>query len=73
MQKLRRLGVVQKEAILKEVKALLRVGFIYLVEDPEWVSPVVVLKKNGKWQVCVDFKPLNASTKRDHFPLAFQD
>ena len=73
-QKLRRLGVVQKEALLKEVKALLRAGFIYLVEDSEWVSPVVVVpKKNGKWWVCVDFKPLNASTKRDHFPLPYQD
>ena len=73
-QKLRRLGMVQKEALLKEVKALLRAGFIYLVEDSKWVSPVVVVpKKNGKWRVCVDFKPLNASTKRDHFPLPFQD
>ena len=44
------------------------------VEDLEWVSPVVVtLKKNGKWRVCVDYKPLNAATKRDHFPLPFQD
>ncbi|MCO5570631.1 hypothetical protein L7F22_024358 [Adiantum nelumboides] len=40
----------------------------------EWVSPVVVTpKKNGKWRVCVDYKPLNAATKRDHFPLPFQD
>ena len=62
--------MVQKEALLKEVKALLRAGFIYPVEDSEWVSPVVLVpKKNGKWRVCVDFKPLNASTKRDHFPL----
>lgn len=44
------------------------------MEDSEWVSPVVVTpKKNGKWQVCVDYKPLNAATKRDHFPLPFQD
>ena len=51
----------------------MRAGFIYPVEDSEWVSPVVVVpKNNGKWRVCVDFKPLNASTKRDHFPLPFQ-
>ena len=73
-QKLRRLGVVQQEALLMEVKKLLQAGFIYLVEDSEWVSRVVVTpKKNGKWQVCVDYKPLNVATKRDHFPLPFQD
>ena len=44
------------------------------MEDLEWVSLVVVTpKKNGKWQVYVDYKPLNATTKRDHFPLPFQD
>ena len=73
-QKLRRLGIVQQEALLMEVKKLLQAGFIYPVEDSEWVSPVVVTpKKNGKWRVCVDYKPLNASTKRYHFPLPFQD
>ena len=73
-QKLRILGIVQQEALLMEVKKLLQAGFIYPVEDSEWVSPVVVTpKKNGKWRVCVDYKPLNAATKRDHFPLPFQD
>ncbi|MCO5599494.1 hypothetical protein L7F22_053598 [Adiantum nelumboides] len=73
-QKLRRLGVVQQKALLSEVNKLLRAGFIYPVTNSEWISPVVVTpKKNGKWRVCVDYKPLNATTKRDHFPLPFQD
>ncbi|MCO5610893.1 hypothetical protein L7F22_065136 [Adiantum nelumboides] len=73
-QKLRRLGVVQQEALLSEVNKLLKAGFIYPMTNSEWVSPVVVTpKKNGKWKVCVDYKPLNAATKRDHFPLPFQD
>ena len=51
-----------------------KIGFIYLVEDSKWVSSIVVTpKKNGKWTICVDYKPLNAATKRDHFPLPFQD
>ena len=74
MQKLRRLGAVQQDALWKEVDWLLKAGFIFVVEDSEWVSPVVVIpKKNGKWRVCIDYKPLNAATKRDHFPLPFQD
>ncbi|MCO5596700.1 hypothetical protein L7F22_050768 [Adiantum nelumboides] len=73
-QKLRRLGVVQQEALLSEVNKLLKVGFIYPVTNSEWVFPVVVTpKKNDKWRVCVDYKPLNVATKRDHFPLPFQD
>ena len=72
-QKLQRLRKIQQEALLlMEVKKLTQAGFIYPVEDSEWVSPVVVTpKKNGKWRVCVDYKPLNAATKRDRFPLPF--
>ncbi|MCO5560520.1 hypothetical protein L7F22_014135 [Adiantum nelumboides] len=73
-QKLRRLGVIKEQALLKEVQKLLAAGFIYPVENFEWVSPVVVTpKKNGKWRVCVDYRPLNEATKRDHFSLPFQD
>ena len=73
-QRLQRLGNIQQEALLAKVKKLTKAGFIYPVEDSKWVSPVVVTpKKNGKWRVCVDYKPLNIATKRDHFPLPFQD
>ncbi|RYA73748.1 hypothetical protein DD595_24825, partial [Enterobacter cloacae complex sp. 4DZ3-17B2] len=73
-QKLRRLGVIKEQALLKEVRKILAAGFIYPVENSEWVSPVVVTpKKNGKWRVCVDYRPLNEATKRDHFPLPFHD
>ena len=31
-------------------------GFIYPISDSEWVSPLVlVLKKNGKLHICVDY------------------
>ena len=74
VQKLRRLGTIKEQALPKEVLKLLTAGFIYPVENAEWVSPVVVTpKKNGKWRVCVDYRPLNEATKRDHFPLPFQD
>ncbi|MCO5604138.1 hypothetical protein L7F22_058298 [Adiantum nelumboides] len=73
-QKLRRLGVVQQEALLFEVNRVLKADFIYPETNSEWISPVVVTrKKNGKWRVCVDYKPLNATTKRDHFSLPSQD
>eukprot|EP00253_Pinus_taeda_P005557 PITA_05557 len=51
---------------------------IYIKEDckpvSEWVSPLVLVpKKNGKWRIYVDYKELNKSTKKDHFPLPFID
>jgi hypothetical protein len=34
---------------------------------------VVVLKKNGKLKICIDFKKLNVVTKKDPYPLPFID
>jgi hypothetical protein len=33
----------------------------------------VVPKKNGKFKICVDFRKLNATTKKDSYPLPFID
>jgi hypothetical protein len=45
---------------------------LLLVEDATWLSPiVVVLKKNGKFIICVDFKKLNAAIKRIFSLVAF--
>ena len=53
---------------------LREVRFIYPSEDYKVRKLVVVTpKKNGKWRVCVAYRPLNEATKRDHFPLPFQD
>ncbi|MCO5602286.1 hypothetical protein L7F22_056415 [Adiantum nelumboides] len=49
-QKLRRLGVVQQEALLSEVNKLLKAGLIYPVTNSEWVSPVVVTPKKNELQ-----------------------
>jgi len=34
---------------------------------------VVVPKKNGKLRICVDFRKLNATTKKDPYPFPFTD
>ncbi|MCO5601585.1 hypothetical protein L7F22_055708 [Adiantum nelumboides] len=71
-QKLRRMGQVQLNALKEEVDKLLKAGFIYPVSTADWVSTVTP-KKDGKWRVCVDYKPLNAAMKRDPYPLPFID
>jgi hypothetical protein len=59
--------------VQQDIDKLLVVSFIKLIEEATWLSPiVVVLKKNGKLKICVDFKKLNA-TKNDPYPLPFMD
>ena len=45
---------------------------IELVEESEWVSPMVVQEtKQGGMRICVDIKKLNDSCLHDHFPTPF--
>ena len=88
----RRLNLVMKEVVKKEVLKLLDVGVIYPIANIKWVSPTqVVPKKSGVtvlanehnelittqvttgWRVCIDYRKLNAGTRKDHFPLPFVD
>ena len=56
--------------IKEEINRLKEARFIYEIEHIEWVSPLVVVpKKNGKLQVCVNLKKVNATTIQDHYPL----
>ena len=65
--------------VKEEIDRLSEAGFIYPVNNSEWVSPIVVVpKKVGadgkvKIRVCQDFRKLNAATKKDYFPLPFTD
>ncbi len=53
---------------------MLAIGFIQLVEEATWLSPIVVVpNKNGKLKIYVDFKKLNVTMKKDPFPLPFRD
>ena len=48
------------KAIGEEVARLLAAGFIVEVFHPEWLAnPVLVLKKNGTWRMCVDYTELS--------------
>jgi len=62
-------------AIVKhDIDKLFVVDFIKLIEEVTWLLPIVVVhKKNGKLKICVDFKKLNATTKKDPYPLPFID
>jgi hypothetical protein len=53
---------------------MLEAGIIKLVEEFEWVSPMVVQeKKKGGIRICVDLRKLNDACLHDPFPTPFTD
>ena len=47
----RRLNLVMKEVIRKEVSKWMNAGFIYAVSNSPWVSPVHVVPKKGGFTI----------------------
>ena len=73
-QKLRRLHPKWSLKVKEEIQKQLSVGFLSVVEYPEWLANVVpVPKKDGKVRVCVDFRDLNKASPKDDFPLPHMD
>ena len=73
-QKLRRLHPRWSLQVKEEIQKQLLVGFLLVVEYPEWLANVVpVPKKDGKVRVCVDFRDLNKASPKDDFPLPHID
>ena len=48
----------------------MKVGFIKLVHQAEWIANVVPMpKKDGKVRMCADFRDWNKACPKDDFPL----
>ena len=58
-----------REEASKQVKALLRGNLVRPSNSP-WAQPIVMVrKKDGSWRMCVDYRRVNAITRKDSFPL----
>jgi hypothetical protein len=69
-QRLRKMSDEKTEAAKAEVHCLLEANFIEPVAYPTWLANVVMVqKKSGKWQMCIDFTSLNKACPKDNFPL----
>ena len=52
----RRMNLVMKEVVIKEVRKWLNAGFIYAISDSSCVSPVHVVPKKGRFTVIINEK-----------------
>jgi hypothetical protein len=54
---------------------MLEAGLIFVVEEEEWVRPIVIQIKKGTEdiRVCVDYISLNSTCVHDPFPKPFID
>ena len=69
-QPLRRLSKEKRRVVGEEIARLLAAGFIMEVFFPEWLAnPVLVLKKNKQWRMCIDYTSLNKACPKDTFAL----
>ena len=69
-QSARRFAGERRKIIGEEIARLLAAGFIMEVQHTEWLAnPVLVLKKNKKWRMCIDYTHLNKACPKDPFAL----
>ena len=60
------------QALNNEIHRLLKADFIRET-IPKRLTNRVLVKKNGKWRVCIDFTNLNGACPKDSFPLLIID
>jgi hypothetical protein len=60
--------------VKEEIERLVAANFIRPARFVEWLSNIVlVMKKNGKLRICVDFRNLNNATPKDEYPMPMAD
>ena len=57
-------------AMREQMRELIDKGWVVASSSP-WASPILFVPKDGgtKHRMCIDFRDLNALTKKDRFPL----
>lgn len=56
------------EAMYAELDNYIKEGIVE-PSHSEWASPVVMVKREDKYRFCVDFRKVNAVSKRDSYPM----
>ena len=65
----RRMPFAVRQEVATQLRKMQETGVVQPSRSP-WSSPVVMVrKKDGPYQFCIDYRELNKSTKADTFPL----
>ena len=64
-----RLSPSEQDEMEEQVKDLLAQGFIRPSASPYGAPILFVPKKDGRWQMCINYRALNKQTVKDQFPL----
>ena len=67
-----RYGFEDRKIIFKQVEEWLGAGIIEEATSP-WLNPIVLVKKDGKPRLCLDFRKLNAVTEVHKYPIPLVD
>ena len=68
-QQARRVPLPRRETVQTLLKEMLDKGIIAPSKSP-WASPIVlVTKKDGSTRFCVDYRKVNAVTRKDAYPI----
>src|SRR5438270_4948434 len=64
-----RMAPVELEELEKQIKELLRLGFIRHSRSPWASSTLFATKKDGTLLLCIDYRKLNAVTVKNKYPM----
>ena len=67
-----RMALRELAEMKKQLEELMNKGFICLSSSP-WGCLAIFVKKDGTMWMCVDYRPLNAVTVKNKYPLSYID